>query len=157
MKKEKAGDELSSIKESALIKKITKSFKLSNKSSVLGIGDDAAILNFDHKEIIVSKDILIEGIHFDLSYMPLKHLGYKSIVVNVSDILSMNANPSQVLVSIAASNRFKVDAMEAIYDGINAACSEYNLDLVGGDTTSSNKGLITVSYTHLTLPTNREV
>ena len=93
MKKGKAGDELSSIKESALIKKITKSFKLSNKSSVLGIGDDAAILNFDHKEIIVSKDILIEGVHFDLSYMPLKLLGYKSIVVNVSDILSMNAKP----------------------------------------------------------------
>ena len=135
-------NELSNIGETALIKKITKSFKLSNKSSVLGIGDDAAILNFDHKEIIVSKDILIEGVHFDLSYMPLKHLGYKSIVVNVSDILSMNAKPSQVLVSIAASNRFKIDAMEAVYDGINTACSEYNLDLVGGDTTSSNKGLI---------------
>ena len=121
-------NELSNIGETALIKKITKSFKLSNKSSVLGIGDDAAILNFDHKEMIVSKDILIEGIHFDLSYMPLKHLGYKSIVVNVSDILSMNAKPSQVLVSIAASNRFKIVAMEAVYDGIYAACSEYNLD-----------------------------
>lgn len=144
MEKEEANieNELSNIGETALIKKITKSFKLSNKSSVLGIGDDAAILNFDHKEIIVSKDILIEGVHFDLSYMPLKHLGYKSIVVNVSDILSMNAKPSQVLVSIAASNRFKIDAMEAVYDGINTACSEYNLDLVGGDTTSSNKGLI---------------
>ena len=116
MEKEEANieNELSNIGETALIKKITKSFKLSNKSSVLGIGDDAAILNFDHKEIIVSKDILIEGIHFDLSYMPLKHLGYKSIVVNVSDILSMNAKPSQVLVSIAASNRFKIDAMEAV-------------------------------------------
>jgi len=144
MGKEEANleNELSNIGETALIKKITKSFKLSNKSSILGIGDDAALINFDQKEIVVSKDILVEGVHFDLSYMPLKHLGYKSIVVNVSDILSMNANPSQVLVSIAASNRFKVDAMEAIYDGINAACSEYNLDLVGGDTTSSNKGLI---------------
>ncbi len=144
MEKEEANieNELSNIGETALIKKITKSFKLSNKSSILGIGDDAALINFDQKEIVVSKDILVEGVHFDLSYMPLKHLGYKSIVVNVSDILSMNANPSQVLVSIAASNRFKVDAMEAIYDGINAACSEYNLDLVGGDTTSSNKGLI---------------
>jgi len=144
MEKEEANieNELSNIGETALIKKITKSFKLSNKSSILGIGDDAALINFDQKEIVVSKDILVEGVHFDLSYMPLKHLGYKSIVVNVSDILSMNASPSQILVSVAASNRFKLDAIEAIYDGINAACSEYNLDLVGGDTTSSNKGLI---------------
>jgi len=133
---------LSDIGETDLIKKITKSFKISNKSSSLGIGDDAAILSFNQKEIVVSKDILVEGVHFDLSYMPLKHLGYKSIIVNVSDILSMNAVPSQILVSIAASNRFKLDAMQAIYDGINAACSDYNLDLVGGDTTSSNKGLI---------------
>ena len=138
----KIENELSNIGETALIKKITKSFKLSNKSSILGIGDDAALINFDQKEIVVSKDILVEGVHFDLSYMPLKHLGYKSIVVNVSDILAMNASPSQILVSVAASNRFKLDAIEAIYDGINAACSEYNLDLVGGDTTSSNKGLI---------------
>ena len=144
MEKEEANieNELSNIGETALIKKITKSFKLSNKSSILGIGDDAALINFDQKEIVISKDILVEGVHFDLSYMPLKHLGYKSIVVNVSDILSMNASPSQILVSVAASNRFKLDAIEAIYDGINAACSEYNLDLVGGDTTSSNKGLI---------------
>ena len=144
MEKEEANieNELSNIGETALIKKITKSFKLSNKSSILGIGDDAALINFDQKEIVVSKDILVEGVHFDLSYMPLKHLGYKSIVVNVSDILSMNASPSQILVSVAASNRFKLDTIEEIYDGINAACSEYNLDLVGGDTTSSNKGLI---------------
>ncbi len=144
MEKEEANieNELSNIGETALIKKITKSFKLSNKSSILGIGDDAALINFDQKEIVISKDILVEGVHFDLSYMPLKHLGYKSIVVNVSDILSMNASPSQILVSVAASNRFKLDAIEAIYNGINAACSEYNLDLVGGDTTSSNKGLI---------------
>tara|TARA_B100000902_G_scaffold391210_1_gene441494 strand:+ start:205 stop:1239 length:1035 start_codon:yes stop_codon:yes gene_type:complete len=135
-------EDLSNIKETDLIKKITKSFKISNKSSTLGIGDDAAILNFNQKEIVVSKDILVEGVHFDLSYMPLKHLGYKSIIVNVSDILSMNAYPSQILVSIAASNRFKLDAIQAIYDGINAACSEYSLDLVGGDTTSSDKGLI---------------
>ena len=144
MEKEEAKieNELSNIGETALIKKITKSFKLSNKSSILGIGDDAALINFDQKEIVISKDILVEGVHFDLSYMPLKHLGYKSIVVNVSDILAMNASPSQILVSVAASNRFKLDAIEEIYDGINAACSEYNLDLVGGDTTSSNKGLI---------------
>ncbi len=135
-------EDLSDIGETDLIKKITKSFKISNKSSSLGIGDDAAILSFNQKEIVVSKDILVEGVHFDLSYMPLKHLGYKSIIVNVSDILSMNAVPSQILVSIAASNRFKLDAIQAIYDGINAACSDYNLDLVGGDTTSSNKGLI---------------
>ena len=144
MEKEEAnnGNDLSNIKETVLIKKLTKSFKVSNKSSTLGIGDDAAVLNFDNQEVVISKDMLVEGVHFDLSYMPLKHLGYKSIVVNVSDILAMNASPSQVLVSIAASNRFKLDAIEAIYDGIRAACSEYNLDLVGGDTTSSNKGLI---------------
>ena len=144
MEKEEANNEndLSNIKETVLIKKLTKSFKVSNKSSTLGIGDDAAVLNFDNQEVVISKDMLVEGVHFDLSYMPLKHLGYKSIVVNVSDILAMNASPSQVLVSIAASNRFKLDAIEAIYDGIRAACSEYNLDLVGGDTTSSNKGLI---------------
>ena len=135
-------EDLSNIGETDLIKKITKSFKISNKSSTLGIGDDAAILHFNQKEIVVSKDILVEGVHFDLSYMPLKHLGYKSIIVNVSDILAMNASPSQILVSIAASNRFKLDAIKAIYDGINTACSEYSLDLVGGDTTSSNKGLI---------------
>ena len=144
MEKEEAnnGNDLSNIKETVLIKKLTKSFKVSNKSSILGIGDDAAVLNFDNQEVVISKDMLVEGVHFDLGYMPLKHLGYKSIVVNVSDILAMNASPTQVLVSIAASNRFKLDAIEEIYGGIRAACSEYNLDLVGGDTTSSNKGLI---------------
>tara|TARA_B100001250_G_scaffold219570_1_gene188408 strand:+ start:4916 stop:5950 length:1035 start_codon:yes stop_codon:yes gene_type:complete len=149
-------ENLSNIGETDLINKITKSFKLSNKSSILGIGDDAAILNFNQKEIVVSKDMLVEGVHFDLSYMPLKHLGYKSIIVNVSDILSMNASPSQILVSIAASNRFKLNAIEAIYDGINAACSEYNLDLVGGDTTSSNKGLI-ISVTCIGSIENKKV
>ena len=149
-------ENLSNIGETNLINKITKSFKLSNKSSTLGIGDDAAILNFNQKEIVVSKDMLVEGVHFDLSYMPLKHLGYKSIIVNVSDILSMNASPSQILVSIAASNRFKLNAIEAIYDGINAACSEYNLDLVGGDTTSSNKGLI-ISVTCIGSIENKKV
>ncbi|MFL2628859.1 MAG: thiamine-phosphate kinase [Candidatus Marisimplicoccus sp.] len=149
-------ENLSNIGETDLINKITKSFKLSNKSSTLGIGDDAAILNFNQKEIVVSKDMLVEGVHFDLSYMPLKHLGYKSIIVNVSDILSMNASPSQILVSIAASNRFKLNAIEAIYDGINAACSEYNLDLVGGDTTSSNKGLI-ISVTCIGSIENKKV
>ena len=149
-------ENLSNIGETDLINKITKSFKLSNKSSTLGIGDDAAILNFNQKEIVVSKDMLVEGVHFDLSYMPLKHLGYKSIIVNVSDILSMNASPSQILVSIAASNRFKLNAIEAIYDGINAACSEYNLDLVGGDTTSSNKGLI-ISVTCMGSIENKKV
>ena len=149
-------ENLSNIGETDLINKITKSFKLSNKSSTLGIGGDAAILNFNQKEIVVSKDMLVEGVHFDLSYMPLKHLGYKSIIVNVSDILSMNASPSQILVSIAASNRFKLNAIEAIYDGINAACSEYNLDLVGGDTTSSNKGLI-ISVTCIGSIENKKV
>ena len=90
----------------------------------------------------MSQDILVEGVHFDLSYVPLKHLGYKSVVVNISDILSMNMKPSHVLVSIAVSNRFKIEAIEELYAGINLACSNYNIDLIGGDTTSSNKGLM---------------
>ena len=135
-------NDLSNISEVELIKRITKSFKNNNKSTIIDIGDDAALLKFDKTNVTISQDILVEGVHFDLSYMPLKHLGYKSVIVNISDIISMNVKPSHILVSIAVSNRFKLDAIQEIYDGINAACSKYNLDLVGGDTTSSNKGLI---------------
>ena len=135
-------NDLSKISEVELIKKITKSFKNTNKSTIIDIGDDAALLKFDKTNVTISQDILVEGVHFDLSYMPLKHLGYKSVIVNISDIISMNVKPSHILVSIAVSNRFKINALEELYEGINLACKNYNIDLIGGDTTSSNKGLM---------------
>ena len=134
--------DLQSISEIDLINRITKSFKTKNDSTILDIGDDAAILKFEKNKLAISQDILVEGVHFDLSYVPLKHLGYKSVVVNISDIISMNIKPSHILVSIAVSNRFKIKALEELYEGIRLACSYYNVDLIGGDTTSSNKGLM---------------
>ena len=133
---------LKNISEKELIKRITKSFKKKNSSTKVDIGDDAAILSFDKTNLAISQDILVEGVHFDLSYVPLKHLGYKSVVVNISDVISMSVKPSQVLVSIAVSNRFKIEALEELYEGIKLACSFYGVDLIGGDTTSSNKGLM---------------
>ena len=133
---------LSNISEVELIKKITESFKNNRKSTIIDIGDDAALLKFDKTNVTISQDILVEGVHFDLSYVPLKHLGYKSVVVNISDVISMNVKPSHILVSIAVSNRFKINALEELYEGINLACKNYNIDLIGGDTTSSNKGLM---------------
>ena len=141
-KEKDVSNNLQNISEIELIKRITKSFKNKNSSTKIDIGDDAAILCFDKTNLAVSQDILVEGVHFDLSYVPLKHLGYKSVVVNVSDIISMNVKPSQVLVSIAVSNRFKIEALEELYEGIRLACSAYGVDLIGGDTTSSNKGLM---------------
>ena len=135
-------NDLQSLSETDLIKRITKSFKSKNNSTVIDIGDDAAILKFDKTNLAISQDILVEGVHFDLSYVPLKHLGYKSVVVNISDIISMNVKPSHVLVSIAVSNRFKIKALEELYEGIKLACSYYNIDLIGGDTTSSKTGLM---------------
>ena len=149
-------NELSKISEVELIKKITKSFKNSNKSTIIDIGDDAALLKFDKTNVTISQDILVEGVHFDLSYMPLKHLGYKSVIVNISDIISMNVKPSHILVSIAVSNRFKINALEELYEGINLACKNYNIDLIGGDTTSSNKGLM-ISVTCIGNSTNRKI
>lgn len=137
---------LSKLGEFGLIEHITSNFTIKNQSTVLGVGDDAAVLNFDNKSIVVSTDFLIEGIHFDLSYMPLKHLGYKSIVVNLSDIYAMNATASHVTISIAVSNRFTLEAIEELYDGINAAAKIYGVDVIGGDTTSSSSGL-TISVT----------
>jgi len=128
--------------EFGLIKHITKKFSLKNESSKLGIGDDASVINPDGKNLIINTDILTEGVHFNLGYVPLKHLGYKAVVVNLSDIAAMNAIPTQILVSLAASNRFSVEAFEEIYEGIFLACKHYNIDLVGGDTTSSNSGLV---------------
>lgn len=134
--------ELSSLGEFGLIEHITKHIELTQESTVKGVGDDAAILKFDDEHIVVTSDLLLEGIHFDLSYVPLKHLGYKAIVVNLSDVYAMNAIPTQVIVSIGISNRFSLEAIEEIYQGMNIACKRYGVDLVGGDTSASKQGLV---------------
>ncbi len=128
--------------EFGLIDHLTKHFEIKNSSTLKGIGDDAAVLDFQNKKTIVSTDLLIEGVHFDLAYMPLKHLGYKAVVVNISDIYAMNAKASQITVSVAVSNRFPLEALEELYEGITLAAKQYNVDVIGGDTTSSQKGLI---------------
>ena len=133
---------LSDYGEFALIDHLTKSFKLKNTSSIIGIGDDSAVVNNNSKLTLMTSDILIEDVHFDLTYMPLKHLGYKSVVVNLSDIYAMNGEAKQIIVSIAASNRFTVEALEELYIGIELACKKFKIDLIGGDTSSSSKGLI---------------
>ncbi|MAR39855.1 MAG: thiamine-phosphate kinase [Flavobacteriales bacterium] len=134
---------VSELGEFGLIEHITKSFDCKNKSSEKGVGDDAAVLNFSKDKFqLISTDMLVEGVHFDLSYSPLKHLGYKAVAVNVSDICAMNGVATQVTVSIAISNRFSVEAIEELYSGIHLACAKYNIDLVGGDTTSSTSGLV---------------
>jgi len=127
--------------EFGLIQHLTKNTEIKNASTILGIGDDAAVLDNLGKQTVVSTDMLIEGVHFDLMYMPLKHLGYKAVVVNLSDIYAMNAMPTHITVSMALSSRFTVEAMEEIYEGIHLACDRYGVDLIGGDTTSSLKGL----------------
>ena len=134
--------DINELGEFGLIKLISKNIKLKNKSSVLGIGDDSAIIDNSKLQTIVSTDMLVEGVHFDLSYFPLKHLGYKSIISSISDIYSMNAECNQVTVSIAISNRFKVESIQDLYSGINLACKNYGVDLIGGDTTSTNKGMV---------------
>lgn len=133
---------ISELGEFALIDRITKSFPTKNTSTVKGIGDDAAVIDNSGKLTVVSTDLLAEGIHFDLMYTPLKHLGYKSVVVNLSDIYAMNATPKQIVVSLALSSRFTVEAVDELYAGIKAACEVYNVDLAGGDTTSSQSGLV---------------
>ena len=132
---------LSSLGEFALIEHLTKNFKINHSSTIKGVGDDAAVLDFKNKKIVITTDILVEGVHFDLSYMPLKHLGYKSVIVNLSDVYAMNANPTQITVSLAVSNRFPLEALEDLYAGIETAASIYGVDVVGGDTTSSTTGL----------------
>ena len=135
--------ELERLGEFGLIKHLTQYFKIQHASTIKGVGDDAAIIeNTAGEQLVVTTDLLLEGVHFDLMYVPLKHLGYKSIVVNVSDIYAMNATPKQVTVSIAVSNRFSLEAIEELYAGIKKACEWYEVDLVGGDTTSSTSGLI---------------
>ena len=117
-------------------------FRSGQDSTVKGVGDDAAILDFVGKQTLVTTDLLIEGVHFDLSYMPLKHLGYKAVMVNLSDVYAMNGKATQITVSIAVSNRFPLEALEEMYEGIHLACKTYNVDLIGGDTTSSTKGML---------------
>ena len=134
--------ELAELGEFGLINILTKNIVLKNSSTVKGVGDDAAVINYKDKKTLFSTDLLVEGVHFDLSYYPLKHLGYKAAIVNFSDILAMNAFPKQITVSIALSNRFSLEAIEELYSGILLACNNYKVDLVGGDTTSSNLGLI---------------
>ncbi|WP_379967571.1 thiamine-phosphate kinase [Epilithonimonas sp. UC225_85] len=133
---------ISKLGEFGLIKHLTENFPIVQNSTKLSIGDDAAIIDAEGQKVVVSTDMLAEGIHFNLGYVPLKHLGYKAVVVNLSDIAAMNATPTQILVSIAVSNRFPVEALEEIYEGITLACNRYKVDLVGGDTTSSNAGLV---------------
>jgi len=133
---------LSTLGEFALIEHLTKNFEISHTSTVKGIGDDAAVLNFDDKNVVVTTDLLVENVHFDLSYMPLKHLGYKAVIVNLSDVYAMNAEATQITVSIAVSNRFPLEAVEELYAGIETAAKIYNIDVVGGDTTSSTTGLL---------------
>jgi thiamine-monophosphate kinase len=133
---------LGQLGEFGLINHLTKNFEIKQLSTLKGIGDDAAVLNFKDKKVVVSTDLLIEGVHFDLAYMPLRHLGYKAVVVNLSDIAAMNAKPTQITVSVAVSNRFPLEALEELFDGITLATKGYNVDVIGGDTTSSQKGLI---------------
>jgi len=134
--------EISSLGEFGLIDHLTRNIELQHVSSVLGVGDDAAVIDHFGKQTVVSTDLLIEGVHFDLGYTPLKHLGYKSVVVNLSDIYAMNATPTQITMSIGISNRFGLEALDEFYEGVYAACSAYQVDLVGGDTTSSSKGFV---------------
>jgi thiamine-monophosphate kinase len=135
--------ELERLGEFGLINFLTKNIILKQNSTLKGVGDDAAVLSFDAlKKCVVTTDMLVEGVHFDLSYVPLKHLGYKAVMVNISDLAAMNAMPRQITVSIALSNRFSLEAVDELYQGIYLACEKCNIDVVGGDTTSSTSGLI---------------
>jgi thiamine-monophosphate kinase len=134
--------EISTLGEFGLIDHLTKNIELQNASSVVGVGDDAAVIDHYGRQTVVTTDLLIEGVHFDLMYTPLKHLGYKSVIVNLSDVYAMNAIPTQITLSIGVSNRFSVEALDEFYEGIYAACDRYGVDLVGGDTASSQKGFV---------------
>lgn len=134
--------EVSSLGEFGLIDHLTKNNEIRNASTVVTVGDDAAVLDHFGKQTVVTTDMLVEGIHFDLMYTPLKHLGYKSVIVNLSDVYAMNATPAQITMCLAFSNRFSVEALDEFYEGVYAACEKYNVDLVGGDTSSSQKGFI---------------
>lgn len=134
--------EISTLGEFGLIDHLTKNIEIHHASTIVGVGDDAAVIDHFGKQTVITNDLLIEGVHFDLMYTPLKHLGYKSVVVNLSDIYAMNAIPTQIVLSIAFSNRFSVEALDEFYEGVYAACEAYGVDLIGGDTSSSQKGFI---------------
>ena len=140
--KDQSRTSLAQLGEFGLIEHLTKRFTINQESTLKSIGDDAAVLDFGSKKTVISTDLLVEGVHFDLGYMPLKHLGYKSVIVNLSDIYAMNGTPEHITVGLAVSNRFPVEALEEIYEGIHLACERYNVDLVGGDTTASQSGLM---------------
>ena len=133
---------LAELGEFGLINHITKHFKITHKSTIRGVGDDAAVIDSSDQQTLITTDLLIEGVHFDLSYMPLKHLGYKAVMVNLSDVFAMNGEAEQITVSLAVSNRFPLEAIEELYAGIQLACETYTIDLIGGDTTSSTKGIL---------------
>lgn len=137
---------ISQLGEFGLIDRLTNKIKLTNSSTIKGVGDDCAVLKFENKLLVVTTDLLTEGIHFNLMYVPIKHLGYKSVMVNLSDVAAMNAIPRQITVSLAISSKFSVELLEELYDGIHLACEEFGVDLVGGDTTTSMNGL-TISIT----------
>jgi thiamine-monophosphate kinase len=134
--------EIADLGEFGLIDHLTKNIEIQNATTILPAGDDAAVIDPFGKQVVLTKDLLIEGVHFDLMYTPLKHLGYKTVVVNVSDIYAMNATPTQILIGLGVSNRFSVEALDEFYEGVMAACEHYGVDLVGGDTSTSNKGFI---------------
>jgi thiamine-monophosphate kinase len=134
--------EVSSLGEFGLIDHLTKNNEIRNASTILSVGDDAAVMDHFGKQIVVTTDMLVEGVHFDLMYTPLKHLGYKSVIVNLSDVYAMNALPTQITMSLAFSNRFSVESLDEFYEGVYSACDRYNVDLVGGDTNTTQKGLI---------------
>lgn len=134
--------ELDELGEFGLIDRLTADFPIQNPSTLKGVGDDAAVINHEGERTLVSVDMLVEGIHFDMTYTPLKHLGYKAAVVNFSDIYAMNGTPTQIVIGLGVSNRYSVEALDALYDGIRLACERYHVDMVGGDVTSSKTGLI---------------
>jgi thiamine-monophosphate kinase len=134
--------EIETLGEFGLIDHLTKNIELQNASTIVGVGDDGAVIDLFGKQTVLTNDLLIEGVHFDLMYMPLRHLGYKTVVVNLSDVYAMNATPTQILLGLAFSNRFSLEALDEFYEGVYAACDHYGVDLVGGDTTSSQKGFI---------------
>lgn len=134
--------EISDLGEFGLIDHLTKNIELQNASTLLGVGDDAAVIDHFGKQTVITTDLLLEGVHFDLMYTPLKHLGYKSIIVNLSDVYAMNAVPTQLTLSLGISNRISLEALDEFYEGVYAACKHYGVDLVGGDTTTSQKGFV---------------
>ena len=138
---ERKRTEIATLGEFGLIKHLTEGIELKNESSKYGVGDDAAVLSYPDKQVLVTTDLLMEGVHFDLTYVPLKHLGYKAAIVNISDIYAMNGSPKQMIISVAVSKKFCIEDMEELYAGIQIACEEHNVDIVGGDTSSSLTGL----------------